>query len=52
MTIVLMNNTVNSQNKAWNIMKEINIIILYMYAHTHNLHGYDEVGFHVIDLYP
>ena len=52
MTILLMNNTVNNQNKSLNIMKEINIVDLYMYAHTHILHGYDEVSFCVIDLHP
>ena len=33
-------------------MKEIDIVILYMYARTHISHGYDEVGFRVIDLHP
>ena len=33
-------------------MKEIDIIILYMYAQTRISHGYDEVGFCVIDLHP
>ena len=45
MTNVLMNNTVNSRNKAWNTVKEIAIIILYMYARMRISHGYDEVGF-------
>ena len=52
MTTVLMNNTVDSRNKSLNIMKEINIIVLYMYARTRISRGYDEVGFCVIDLYP
>ena len=33
-------------------MKKIAIVILYMYARTRISHGYDEVGFHVIDLHP
>ena len=33
-------------------MKEIDIVILYMYACTRILRGYDEVGFCVIDLHP
>ena len=33
-------------------MKEINIVILYMYMRTRNSRGYDEVGFRVIDLHP
>ena len=52
MTIVLMNNTVSSRNKSLNIIKEINIVVLYMYARTHISRGYDEVGFRVIDLHP
>ena len=52
MTIILMNNTVNSRNKSLNIMKEINIIVLYMYMCTRISRGYDEVGFRVIDLHP
>ena len=32
-------------------MKEIDIVILYMYTHTRISRGYDEVGFHVIDLH-
>ena len=52
MTTVLMNNTVGSRNVSLNIMKEINIVVLYMYAHMRISHGYDEVGFHVIDLHP
>ena len=52
MTTVLMNNTVSSRNKSLNIMKEINIVVLYMYARTRIPRGYDEVGFHVIDLHP
>ena len=51
MTIVLMNNTVNNRNKTLNIVKEINIVVLYMYVHTRISHGYNEVGFHVIDLH-
>ena len=52
MTIVLMNNTVNNRNKTLNIIKEINIVVLNMYAHTRISHGYDEVSFRVIDLHP
>ena len=52
MTIVLMNNTINNRNKSLNIMKEINIIVLYMYMRTRISCGYDEVGFRVIDLHP
>ena len=52
MMIVLMNNTTKNRNKPLNIMKEINILVLYMYARTHISHGYDEVGFRVIDLHP
>ena len=52
MTIVLMNNTVSSRNKSLNIMKEINIVVLYMYARTRISRGYDEVGFRIIDLHP
>ena len=52
MTTVLMNNTVSSQNKSLNIMKEINIVVLYMYARMHISRCYDEVGFCVIDLHP
>ena len=52
MTIILMNNTVNNRNKTLNIMKEINIIVLYMYARMRISRGYDEVGFRVIDLHP
>ena len=52
MTIVLMNYTINNQNKSSNIMKEINIIVLYMYMRTRISCGYDEVGFRVIDLHP
>ena len=33
-------------------MKEINIVILYMYARMCILRGYDEVGFRVINLHP
>ena len=33
-------------------MKEINIVVLYMYVRTCISHGYDEVGFRVIDLHP
>ena len=43
MTIVLMNNTVSSRDKSLNIMKEINIVVLYMYVRTHISRGYDEV---------
>ena len=35
MTTVLMNNTVNSRNKPLNIMKDINIVVLYMYAYAY-----------------
>ena len=52
MTTVLMNNTVSSQNKSLNIMKEINIIVLYMYVRMRISLGYDEVGFCLIDLHP
>ena len=52
MTIVLMNNTVNNQNKTLNIIKEINIVVLYMYAHMRISRGYDEVVFRGIDLHP
>ena len=52
MTTVLMNNTVNSRNKSLNIIKEIKIVVLYMYARTCILRGYDEVGFRAIDLHP
>ena len=52
MTIVLMNNTVNNRNKSLNIMKEINIVVLYMYTRTRISCGYNKVGFHVIDLHP
>ena len=52
MTIVLMNNTVNSGNEPLNIMKDINIFVLYMYVHTRISRGYDEVGFRVFDLHP
>ena len=52
MTIVLMNNTINNRNKSLNFMKEINSVVLYMYARTHISRGYDEVGFRVIDLHP
>ena len=33
-------------------MKEIDIIILYMYTRTRISRGYDEVGFRIIDLHP
>ena len=33
-------------------MKEINIVVLYMYIRTRISRGYDEVGFREIDLYP
>ena len=52
MTIVLMNNTINNRNKTLNIIKEINIVVLYMHARTRISHGYDEVGFCIIDLHP
>ena len=52
MTIVLMNNTVSSRNKSLNIIKEINIVVLYMYAHMRISRGYDEVSFRIIDLHP
>ena len=32
-------------------MKEIDIVILYMYTRTCISRGYDEVGFRVIDLH-
>ena len=51
MTIVLMNNTVNNRNNTINIIKEINIVVLYMYARTHISRGYNEVGFHVTDMH-
>ena len=51
MTIVLMNDTVNNQNKSLNIIKEINIVALYMYARTRISRSYDEVSFCVIDLH-
>ena len=51
MTIVLMNKTVNNRNKTSNIIKGINIIVLYMYAHTRFSCSYDEVGFRIIDLH-
>ena len=52
MTIVLMNNTINNRNKSLNIMKEINIVVLYMYTRMRISLGYDEVGFRVVDLHP
>ena len=52
MTIALMNNIINNRNKTLNIIEEINIVVLYMYACTHISRGYDEVGFCVIDLHP
>ena len=52
MTIVLMNNTVNNRNKTLNIIKKINIVVLYMYACTCILRSYDEVGFRKINLHP
>ena len=52
MTTVLMNNTVSSRNKSLNIIKKKKIIVLYMYARTRILRGYDEAGFCVIDLHP
>ena len=33
-------------------MKEINIVFLYMYAHTRISRSYDKVSFCVIDLHP
>ena len=51
MTIVLMNNTVNNRNKTLNIIKEINIVVLYMYVRTRISRGYDKVSFRVIDLH-
>ena len=52
MTIVLMNNTINNRNKTLNIIEEINIVVLYMYARTRISRSYDEVSFFVIDLHP
>ena len=52
MTIVLMKNTVNTWNKTLNIIKEINIVVLYKYARMCISHGYNEVGFLVINLHP
>ena len=52
MTIVLMNNTINNQNKTLNIIEEINIVVLYMYARMRISHCYDKVGFHIIDFHP